>query len=61
MPDELRGKGLRVTGYFVWMLGAGVMLDSNWVTIGRVLLALGAAVFLLGVWQSMRAGERRQA
>ena len=58
MPEELRGKGLRVIGYFVWMLGAGVVLDSNWLTIGRVLLALGAATFLFGVWQSWRSGAR---
>jgi hypothetical protein len=57
MRDALRGKGWRVVGYFVWMLGAGVVLDSNWLTVGRTLLAIGAAVLLYGVWQSRRAGE----
>ena len=26
---ELHGKGWRVLGYFLWMLGAGVVLDSD--------------------------------
>ena len=49
---ELRGKGWRVLGYFVWMLGAGVVLDSDALAIGAVLLATGAGLFALGVWQS---------
>lgn len=53
---ELRGKGWRVIGYFVWMMGAGVVLDSDEVGVGRVLLAVGAALFGLGAWQSMRGG-----
>lgn len=51
---ELRGKGWRVIGYFVWMLGAGVVLDSDHFTAGRLLLAVGLALFGLGVWQSLR-------
>ena len=31
---ELRGKGWRVLGYFIWMLGAGVVLDSEALTAG---------------------------
>jgi hypothetical protein len=57
---ELRGKGWRVVGYFVWMLGAGMLLDSDHTTIGRLLLLAGAALFGLGVWQSI-AGPREQA
>ena len=53
---ELRGKGWRVIGYFVWMMGAGVVLDSDEVAAGRLLLALGAALFGLGTWQSLRGG-----
>jgi hypothetical protein len=53
---ELRGKGWRVLGYFVWMLGAGVLLDSNRVAAGRLLCAAGAALFAAGVWQSARTG-----
>jgi hypothetical protein len=54
MP-ELRGKGWRVLGYFLWMLGAGIVLDGPPGTVGKLLLALGAGLFLLGAWQS-RAG-----
>ena len=54
---EMRGKGWRVIGYFVWMLGAGVVLDSDDVAIGQLLLAVGAAVFAAGVWQSRRGSE----
>jgi hypothetical protein len=51
---ELRGKGWRVLGYFVWMLGAGVVLDSPTLGIGRLLLAIGGGLFATGVWQSVR-------
>jgi hypothetical protein len=53
MP-ELRGKGWRVAGYFIWMLGAGVVLDSDALGAGGVLLAVGGALFGHGVVQSMR-------
>jgi len=53
---ELRGKGWRVVGYFLWLLGAGVVLDSDDTTAGRLLLASGAALFAIGVWQSARGG-----
>ena len=49
---ELRGKGWRVVGYFVWMLGAGVVLDSEALVVGRLVLAVGAALFFVGVRQS---------
>jgi hypothetical protein len=55
---ELRGKGWRVLGYFVWMLGAGIVLDGRPGLAGRALLATGAGLFLLGVWQSS-AGTAR--
>jgi hypothetical protein len=48
---ELHGKGWRVLGYFIWMLGAGVILDSPAIGVGGTLLALGAALFLLGALQ----------
>ena len=57
---ELRGKGWRVLGYFVWMLGAGVVLDSPALGIGRLLLALGAGLFAAGVWQSTRSDGEPQ-
>ncbi len=57
---ELRGKGWRVLGYFVWMLGAGVVLDSDALVTARLLLALGAALFAAGVWQSARDARGRR-
>ncbi|MDX2169966.1 MAG: hypothetical protein SF182_23050 [Deltaproteobacteria bacterium] len=56
---ELRGKGWRVIGYFIWMLGAGVVLDSEVGGAGGVLLLLGAALFGLGVVQSASGGGQR--
>ena len=56
---ELRGKGWRVLGYFVWMQGAGIVLDGHRLGIGRLLLAVGLAVFALGVWQSTQRSEER--
>jgi hypothetical protein len=54
---ELRGKGWRVVGYFVWMLGVGVVLDSAALGAGGVLLAVGGALFGLGVVQSLAQGR----
>lgn len=50
---ELYGKGWRVIGYFVWMLGAGVLLDGDTPAMGRLLLVAGASLFLAGAWQSL--------
>lgn len=52
--SDLRGKGWRVLGYFTWMLGAGVVLDSNAVGIGGVLLLTGFILFGVGVLQALR-------
>lgn len=49
---ELRGKGWRVLGFFLWMQGAGVVLDSDAVAVGSALLLAGVAMVGLGVWQS---------
>jgi hypothetical protein len=49
--SELHGKGWRVLGYFLWMLGAGVLLDSDAVVIGTAVCAAGAALFALGALQ----------
>lgn len=49
---ELRGKGWRVLGYFVWMLGAGVYLDSDASGLAIALMGSGAASFFLGAVQS---------
>jgi len=53
MP-ELHGKGWRVLGYFIWMLGAGVVLDSNACGAGGILLVVGGALFGYGTMQSLR-------
>jgi hypothetical protein len=45
-----------VLGYFIWMLGAGVVLDSDAVGAGSLLLGVGAGLFALGAVQSRRAG-----
>lgn len=44
------GKGRRVAGFFVFMLGAGLMLESTAVWCGAVLMAIGAIVFARGVF-----------
>jgi hypothetical protein len=54
--DDLRGKGWRVLGYFIWMLGAGVVLDSEARVIAAVLMAVGLVLFLTGAWQSWVLG-----
>ncbi len=54
---ELYGKGWRVLGYFLWMLGAGVVLDGTPGFAGKLLLAFGAGLFLIGVWQSSAGGN----
>lgn len=51
--DELRGKGFRVLGYFLWMLGAGIVLDDGSERVALFLLAAGAGLFGLGVVQSV--------
>lgn len=51
---ELRGKGFRVLGFFVWMLGAGIVLDGGVQVAGGVLLVGGALLFGIGAWQSAR-------
>lgn len=50
---ELRGKGWRTVGYFVWMVGAGIVLDGGTLFWGRLLLLAGAFFFFAGVWQSL--------
>jgi hypothetical protein len=50
MP-ELYGKGWRVLGYFVWMLGAGLVLESDAAALGVLLLLAGGTAFVIGVFQ----------
>jgi hypothetical protein len=49
--SELRGKGWCVLGYFIWMLGAGLVLDGGVMAPACVPLGLGAVLFTLGMWQ----------
>ena len=61
---ELAGKGWRVFGYFVWMIGAGVFLDSDAGIVAGLLLLAGAGLFALGVAQTLLgadAAARRDA
>ncbi len=53
--DELAGKAKRVAGFFVFMAGSGIVLDSAAVWIGGLLMLIGAAVFIWGV---VEAGSR---
>jgi hypothetical protein len=51
MLEALRGKGWRVLGYFLWMLGAGIVLDADATTFGSLLLAAGVIAYLAGLVQ----------
>jgi len=55
---ELRGKGWRVLGYFVWMLGAGIILDADAPRCAALLMVVGVVLFVTGVWQSLSGGTR---
>lgn len=57
---ELRGKGWRVLGYFVWMLGAGIVLDSPRTVLGTLILVGGAALYVMGANQSEAAGREAE-
>jgi hypothetical protein len=46
---ELDAKGRRVLGYFVFMLGAGLVLDSSALWYGVAVMIVGAASFASGV------------
>jgi hypothetical protein len=51
MLEALRGKGWRVLGYFLWMLGAGIVLDATSTTFGTLLLVAGLASYVAGLAQ----------
>lgn len=42
------GKGRRVLGFFVVLIGAGVIVDRGPLEVGMTILALGAALFTWG-------------
>ena len=49
LPPELAGKGKRVGGVFVFMIGASITLDTHALWIGVPILAIGAALFAWGM------------
>lgn len=48
-PPELAGKGKRVGGVFVFMIGASIILDTHALWIGLPMLAIGAALLVWGM------------
>ncbi len=47
--DQLAGKAKRVVGFFVFMVGSGIVLDSTDSWVGGLLMLIGAVVFVWGV------------
>jgi hypothetical protein len=46
---ELDGRGRRVAGFFVFMLGAGLVLESPALWYGVGIMVVGAACFAWGM------------
>jgi hypothetical protein len=59
--SELRGKGWRVLGYFIWMVGAGVVLDSDAIGFGTALLLTGGCLFAVGLASAQRPATHEVA
>ena len=53
MPES-DGKGARVTGFFVFLVGAGIILDSRAHILGLVIGLGGAALLAWGFLQASR-------
>jgi len=49
LPADLPGKGKRVVGVFLFMIGASVILDTHLMWVGLPLLAVGTALFAWGM------------
>lgn len=49
---ELSGKGKRVLGTFVLMVGAGVILDSHVLWLGVSIMIVGAIGFMWGILET---------
>jgi hypothetical protein len=47
--SELDGRGRRVAGFFVFMLGAGLVLESPALWYGVAIMAVGATCFGWGM------------
>ena len=66
VPDELAGKAKRVIGFFSFMAGSGIVLDSTALWLGGLLMLIGAVVFIWGVVEAgsrsaLRLGAREDA
>ena len=46
--NELAGRGQRVAGMFVAMIGSGLVLESGWVGLGWIIATVGLVVFVAG-------------
>ncbi len=46
---DLTGKAKRVVGVFVFMSGAGIVLDSRAIWVGAAIMLAGVAAFLWGI------------
>ena len=53
---ELAGKGKRVIGSFVLMIGAGVILDSHVLWVGVAIMLIGALAFIWGLLAARPGG-----
>jgi hypothetical protein len=51
-PSVIAGKGKRVTGTFLLMLGAGVVLESTRRWMGGAIMLAGATAFLRGLLEA---------
>jgi len=55
---ELDGRGRRVTGFFVFMLGAGLVLESAALWYGVAIMVAGVVCFAWGMLSpSGRSGD----
>jgi hypothetical protein len=45
----LAGKGKRVTGVFILMIGAGLILESSAVRLGSLITLIGTVTFVWGL------------
>jgi hypothetical protein len=55
------GKAHRVLGYFLFMLGTGLVLESGAQRVGVALALLGAALFARGLWLIRPSGAAHRA
>jgi len=51
-PPELRGKAQRVIGFFVFMIGAGLLLETRAAWAGTSVALLGVGLFVWGVLET---------